>query len=134
MAAFVRPAAWNYDLPLFRTATDDPDELESLLAAIALEREGLWVVESDEQPVAFAHTERLGTTLAVLWLFVTPGHGPGELIRLLLGRISKEAAGKAARITIAAERLHPTDAVDMEALGFRREGPLWSQPVDGQGE
>ena len=37
MALFVRPTNWVYDQPLFRSATDDEDGLEAMLAAIALE-------------------------------------------------------------------------------------------------
>ena len=57
MAIFVRPATWSYDIELFRAATADDDQLEALLAAIATPSQALWVVESDERPVAFAWTE-----------------------------------------------------------------------------
>ncbi len=88
MAVFVRPATWSYDLELFRRATVDEDRLEAMLAAIALADQGLWVVESNQRPVAFAWTEVRRESVRLPLLHVEPGEEPSELLPPLLTKPS----------------------------------------------
>jgi len=94
MAVFVRRTNWTYDQPLFRSATNDEERLEAMLAAVALEDEDLWVVESNEQPVAFAWVIIEQDTLRLRQLYVAPGQQEPELLQPLFGQIERHYAPK----------------------------------------
>ncbi len=89
MAMFARPANWTYDQPLFRRATADEERLEAMLAAIALQNEGLWVVESNQTPVAFAWTRREHKAVRMVEFFATSGKIAARSMRLLVERIAE---------------------------------------------
>ena len=125
MAVFVRPATWSYDQELFRSATADEDRLEALLAAIAVENEGLWVVESNEQPVAFAHVCTNRGTARMACLFVAPGRSPLELVRPLLERIEEPIEGRIPRLEIPAEAVRGVDDRTLQAVGLHRRRSVW---------
>jgi len=131
LAVFVRPATWSYDLELFRSASADEDRLEALLAAIAIENEGLWVVESDEQPVAFAHVCINRGTAQMACLFVSPGHPPLELLRPLLERIEEQIDGRTSRLEIPAEAVRGVDDRTLQIIGLRRRGSVWIRKTAG---
>lgn len=65
MAVCVRSAGWSCDLALLRAAAGNENRPEALMAATALEDQGLWVAESDGRPVAFARTARQHDILSV---------------------------------------------------------------------
>lgn len=129
MAVFVRPATWSYDQELFRSATADEDELEAMLGAIALADEDLRVVESNERPVAFAHTAIRRDTLRVLRLFLASGQPALELLRPLLARIEEEHAGRLTRLEIPAESIQGADTEVLRAVGLRRDGQTWTKQL-----
>lgn len=125
MAVFVRPATWSYDLPLFRAAASDEDELEAMLAAIALPRQGLWVVESRQQPVAFAWIEIHDDTLRLRRLHVATDQPASQLLPPLFERIEEEYADAAPRLEIADASIVGADAAALQAVGIRRRGEVW---------
>jgi len=125
LAIFVRPATWSYDLELFRSASPDEDRLEALLAAIAIENEGLWVVESNERPVAFAHVRTRRGTAHVECLFVAPGPAPLELLEPLLQRIEEPIDGRTPRLEIPAEAARGVDDRTLQTAGLSRQGTVW---------
>lgn len=90
MPCFARPATWSYDLPLFREATEDEDRLESLLAAIATPGQGLWVVEENERPVAFAWTVVVPDRLEFQMLYLGQTPAPEVVLRELFRRVAEE--------------------------------------------
>ena len=92
MAVFVRRTNWTYDQPLFRSATNDEERLEAMLAAIALENEDLWVIESNEQPVAFAWVVIGQEALRLRQLYVAPGQQAPELLQPLFAQIDTHYA------------------------------------------
>ena len=118
MAIFVRPATWSYDIELFRAATADEDELEAMLAAIATPGQALWVVESDERPVAFAWTESEAGRVRLLRLYVKPGETALPLLEPLLERI-REEAGADVRLEADAGAATGLDAAVLAVLGLR---------------
>ena len=125
MAVFVRPAVWNYDLGLFRAATDDEDRLEAMLAAVALKDQGLWVAESAERPVAFAWTEVAGPIVRLLDLYIGPGEAAGELLDLLLDRIEEEFVDRCSRLEASDDAIRgiaspSSPVVDVSPCGARR--------------
>jgi len=132
LAVFVRPATWNYDQELFRSALTDEDRMEALLAAIAIEGEDLWVVESDERPVAFAHVYTGRGIARVECLFVAPSRSPLDLVRPLLERIEEPTGhGKAPRLEIPTEAVRGADDQVLQAAGLCRRGTAWIRPAAG---
>lgn len=129
MAQFARPAAWTYDQPLFRSATDDLDQLEAMLAAIALSDEGLWVVESDQRPVAFAWTRVDGDIVRLVRLYAAAEAEWTELLGTLLGRIETEYAPERKRLVLAVEAADRAATESLLAHGFRCNGRSWSKPL-----
>ncbi len=127
MAVFVRPATWSYDLELFRRATDDEDRLEAMLAAIALADQGLWVVESNQRPVAFAWTEVRRETVRLPLLHVEPGEEPSELLPPLMSRIEDEYCQRHRRLELAAESIQGVDEETLRAVGLRYDGQRWTK-------
>lgn len=118
MAIFVRPAAWSYDIGLFRPAAADEDELEAMLAAIATPAEALWVVERDERPAAFAWTVSKPGRVRLLRLHVAPGETVLPLLTPLLERI-REEAGPDARLEMDAGAARGVDDASLAAFGLR---------------
>ncbi len=131
MAVFVRPATWSYDQDLFRSAFADEDRLEALLAAIAIENEDLWVVESNEQPVAFAHVCIDRGTAQMACLFVSPSHPPLELLRPLLERIEEPIGGRIPRLEIPAEAVLGVDDRTLQTVGLRCRRSVWIREIAG---
>jgi hypothetical protein len=129
MAHFARPATWTYDQPLFRTATDDSDQLEAMLAAIALADEELWVVESDQKPVAFAWTRIDGDLVRFVRLYALPETEWTELLGTLLARIETQYAPHRKRLVLAVQAAHPRAAESLLAHGFRCNGGSWIRPL-----
>lgn len=129
MAVFVRPATWSYDLELFRSAVADEDRLEAIAAAIAIENEALWVVESDEQPVAFAHVRTGGGIARVASLFVAPGRSALPLVRPLLERIEAPTGGEPLRLEIPTEAVRGVDDRTLQTAGLSRRGTVWIRPT-----
>ena len=127
MALFVRPAVWTYDQELFRRATDDEERLESMLATIAIEDQGLWVVESNERPVAFAWTQIDRDTVRAVEIHVNAGEVPTEPLRLLITRIEQEYSGKASRLEVAEGSLSGVGPDTLRDVGLDREGEVWSR-------
>ncbi len=117
MAIFVRPAAWSYDIGLFRSAAADEDELEAMLAATATADQTLLVVESDQRPAAFAWTARQPGRVRLLRLYVEPGRDPLPLLTPLLERI-REEAGANARLETKAGAVDGIDDAVLTALGL----------------
>jgi hypothetical protein len=118
MAIFVRPATWSYDIDLFRAAAADEDELEAMLAAIATADQALWVVESDERPVAFAWTATEPGRVRLLRLHVKEGEDALPLLEPLLERIREEAE-QDVRLEAPAIALGGIDNAVLTALGLR---------------
>ncbi len=129
MAVFVRPATWSYDLELFRSATNDEGRLEAMLAAIALEDEGLWVVESNERPTAFVHAAIEGRVVRMVCLFVGHGVSAADAFPLLLGRLKQEYAARADRLEADVEAIDGVDSAALRAAGLRRNGATWTGPL-----
>jgi len=126
VAQFVRPAVWDYDQELFRRATDDEERLESMMAAIALEDQALWVVESNERPVAFAWTRMEADAVRLVELYVKPDEPPTEPLRLLIARIEQEHAGKVSRIEVAEKSLSGAGPDTLRDVGLACEGAVWA--------
>ena len=118
MAVFVRPATWSYDIELFRSAAADEDELEAMLAAIATADQALWVVESDERPVAFAWAKSEPDRVRLLRLHVKPGEEALPLLEPLVERI-REEAGQNVRLETDAGAVDGVDDAVLTALGLR---------------
>ncbi len=129
MALFVRPAVWTYDQELFRWATDDEERLESMLAAIALEDQGLWVVESNQRPVAFAWTQIERDTVRLVKLYVAAGAVPAEALRLLIARIEQEYIGEVSRLEVAPSSLSGAGPDTLREVGLTCEGEVWSKQL-----
>ena len=129
VAVFARPATWSYDLSLLRQAAADEDELEAMMAAIALESQQLWVAESGEQPAAFAWTTVEGDVLRLLCLYVQSGRPALELLPPLLARIEEEHAGALTRLEIPAEVIHGVDGDILQAVGMHYEGETFSKLI-----
>lgn len=91
MAIFARPAVWSYDLPLFRQAIAHELELEGLLAATVEKEEAVWVVEADEQPVAFAWGTRQAEGWRLRHFHVTPHPAAREIRDALWARIAEDS-------------------------------------------
>lgn len=127
MPQFARPAAWTYDQPLLRSAAADEDQLEAMLAAIALDDEGLWVVESDQRPVAFAWTRVDGNLVRLVRLYAAAETEGTELLRALLGRIETEYAPDCKRLVLAVEAADQRATESLLAHGFRCNGKSWSK-------
>jgi len=134
VALFVRPAVWTYDQELFRSATDDEERLESMLAAIAMEDQGLWVVESNERPVAFAWTQIEHDTVRLVELYVKAGEVSGELLRLLITRIEQEHAGKVSRLEVAGKFLSGVAPDTLRDIGLTCEGTVWARTLAPSGD
>ena len=132
MAQFARPAVWTYDQPLLRRATDDEDQLEAMLAAIALGDEGLWVVESDQRPVAFAWTRVDGKIVRIVRLYAAAEAEWTELLAALLGRIETEYAPERKRLVLAVEAADLAATESLLAHGFRCNGRSWSKRLAAQ--
>jgi hypothetical protein len=128
MAVFARPAVWSYDLPLFRQATADEDELEALLAAIARPDEAIWVIESDELPVAFAWGHREGSRLRLLRLYRVPQASSPEIIATLMARIDQDAS-PAMELVVAEPCIAHELSATLQELGFDRRDGLWTRPL-----
>ncbi len=127
MPAFARPAAWSYDLDLFRCATDDEDRLEAMLAAVALDDQGLWVVESNQRPAAFAWTTLERQTVRLLQLYVESGATDRELLPPLMQRIEDEYGGQCGRLVVGAESIQGVGQEALRAAGLDPDGPQWTK-------
>lgn len=122
MALFARPAVWSYDLPLFRQGMADEWELEGLLAATVLEQEAVWVVESDEQPAAFAWGRWEAEELRLVRFYLAPHPAADAIGRVLLARIAKDNGGGSG--DLAAIETALTDAAETLAV----QGWDWAAP------
>jgi hypothetical protein len=129
MLAFVRPANWAYDLRLFRSATDDEVELEAMLAAIALDGQGLWVIEVGQQPVAFAWTAVEHGRVRLRRLHVQPGYACTEVLRLLLERIRREHVRRPALLEASAGAVTGAGAQLLQSVGLRPQGAVWTKEL-----
>ena len=129
MALFVRPAVWTYDQELFRSTTDDEERLESMLAAVALEDQGLWVVESNERPVAFAWTQIERDTVRLVEFYVAAGAVPAESLRLLIARIEQEYIGEVSQLEVAPNSLSGAGPDTLREVGLTCEGEVWSKQL-----
>jgi hypothetical protein len=129
VAVFARPAVWSYDLPLFRQAINDEEQLEALLAAIALEDEAVWVAEANQRPVAFAWGRREGASLRLLRFYVSPDAGSPEVAPRLMERIEREGSGQTVELVVAEEIWEGVAATTLPQLGFIRQGTVWTKPL-----
>jgi len=133
MAVLVRPAVWSYDLELFRAAVRDQDQLEAMLAAVALEDEDIWVAESGQRPAGFVWGRRRPEGLRVLLLFIPPDEDAVVILRGLVERLVEEAgapgpdsAAAAGRIDIPAAAIQGADGEALRAAGLVCQGELWT--------
>ncbi len=124
MAEFVRRAAWTFDQPLFRLASDGTDELEAMLAAIADDHQDVWVVESDESPAALAWIAIDTDTVRFKRLFIAPDFSAMRLFPLLFARVFQERAG-ARRWVIESTSGEVAASEILEPLGFRKRNGTW---------
>lgn len=132
MAIFVRPAVWSYDEALFRSATADEDRLEAMLAAIALPDEGLWVVESNQRPVAFAWSRTDRDTVRLIELYAEAGEVAAdevalELLQPLLAHVEREHGGKFSRLEVPAESVHGVDPESLRDAGLALVAEVWAK-------
>lgn len=126
MAIFARPAVWSYDLPLFREAIADEEQLEALLAAIALKDEAVWVIESNEVPVAFAWGRREGQAVRLMRFYLSPHRASPQIAGALVARIQEQS--KELLQLIAPEGSDRELAEPAFALaGFHRSGIVWTK-------
>lgn len=133
MAVLVRPAVWSYDLELLRAAARDEDQLEAMLAAVALEDEDIWVAERAEQPAGFAWARRRPEGLFVLMLFVAADEDARAILGPLVERLMEEAGvgggvtwGAPGRLEIPAAAIRGADEQALRSAGLVRQGESWT--------
>ncbi len=133
MAVLVRPAVWSYDLELLRAAARDEDQLEAMLAAVALEDEDIWVAERAERPAGFAWGRRQSAGLHVLLLFIPAAEDAVAVLRALVERLIEELSGVGLRgaqgsggIEIPRAAIRGADEQALRSAGLVRAGESWT--------
>ena len=130
MLIFSRRATWSQDVDLFRAGAADADQLEALMAAIAIQSQSLWVGEYDQQPVAFIWVVLDDLQLHLARLFVLPEYAQCGVLASLLARLYEHFGDRAEKILAKADDIEGVDDDALRAAGFEKTGAnCWELPL-----
>ncbi|KKL62471.1 hypothetical protein LCGC14_2184850, partial [marine sediment metagenome] len=94
--------------------------------------QGLWVVESNQRPVAFAWSRTDRDTVRLIELYAEAGEVAAdevalELLQPLLAHVEREHGGKFSRLEVPAESVHGVDPESLRDAGLALVAEVWAK-------